>query len=88
MFTTCTSFAPQIAIRCRRGCGRGGSARASITLCRCTYSRPMRDGCRSVRRAAWQTERAAAEVLSLPLYPELTDEQVTVVCRAIDCLTD
>jgi dTDP-4-amino-4,6-dideoxygalactose transaminase len=33
------------------------------------------------------TERAAAEVLSLPLYPELTDEQVTTVCRAIDCLT-
>jgi dTDP-4-amino-4,6-dideoxygalactose transaminase len=34
------------------------------------------------------TERAAAEILSLPLYPELTDEQVTVVCRAIDCLAD
>jgi dTDP-4-amino-4,6-dideoxygalactose transaminase len=35
-----------------------------------------------------ETERAAAEVLSLPLYPELTDDQVAVVCRAIDCLTD
>jgi dTDP-4-amino-4,6-dideoxygalactose transaminase len=34
------------------------------------------------------TERAAAEVLSLPLYPELTDEQVATVCRAIDCLAD
>jgi dTDP-4-amino-4,6-dideoxygalactose transaminase len=34
-----------------------------------------------------ETERAAAEVLSLPLYPELTDEQVIQVCRAIDCLT-
>jgi dTDP-4-amino-4,6-dideoxygalactose transaminase len=33
------------------------------------------------------TERAAAEILSLPLYPELTDEQVTLVCRAIECLT-
>ena len=33
------------------------------------------------------TERTAAEVLSLPLYPELTDEQVMLVCRAIDCLT-
>ena len=34
------------------------------------------------------TERAAAEILSLPLYPELTDDQVTVVCRAIDFLAD
>ncbi|HEX3991150.1 MAG TPA: DegT/DnrJ/EryC1/StrS family aminotransferase [Acetobacteraceae bacterium] len=32
------------------------------------------------------TERAAAEVLSLPLYPELTEDQVGQVCRAIDCL--
>jgi dTDP-4-amino-4,6-dideoxygalactose transaminase len=35
-----------------------------------------------------ETERAASEVLSLPLYPELTDDQVNVVCRAIDCLAD
>jgi dTDP-4-amino-4,6-dideoxygalactose transaminase len=35
-----------------------------------------------------ETERAAAEVLSLPLYPELTDGQVKTVCHAIDCLTD
>ena len=31
-----------------------------------------------------ETERAAAEVLSLPLYPELTDEQVALVCAALD----
>ena len=30
------------------------------------------------------TERAATEVLSLPLYPELTDAQVALVCRALD----
>jgi dTDP-4-amino-4,6-dideoxygalactose transaminase len=30
-----------------------------------------------------ESERAAAEVLSLPLYPELTDEQVDTVARAI-----
>jgi dTDP-4-amino-4,6-dideoxygalactose transaminase len=30
-----------------------------------------------------QTERAAREVLSLPLYPELTDEQVGRVCEAL-----
>ncbi len=30
-----------------------------------------------------ETERAAAEVLSL-LYPELTEDQVAQVCRAID----
>ncbi len=29
------------------------------------------------------TEQAASEVLSLPLYPELTDEQVATVCTAI-----
>ncbi len=33
-----------------------------------------------------ETERAAAEVLSLPLYPELTDDQVMRVCEAIDFL--
>lgn len=31
-----------------------------------------------------QTERAAAEILSLPLYPELTDEQVAHVAAALD----
>lgn len=31
-----------------------------------------------------ESERAASEVLSLPLYPELTDEQVAAVCAAID----
>ena len=30
-----------------------------------------------------QTERAAREVLSLPLFPELTDEQVDIVCDAL-----
>lgn len=29
------------------------------------------------------TERASREVLSLPLYPELTDEEVGVVCQAL-----
>lgn len=33
-----------------------------------------------------ETERAAAEILSLPLYPELTDEQVARVCAAIGWL--
>jgi dTDP-4-amino-4,6-dideoxygalactose transaminase len=35
-----------------------------------------------------ESERAAAEVLSLPLYPELTQEQVSLVCGAIGCLTE
>jgi hypothetical protein len=34
------------------------------------------DGCR-------ETERASREVLSLPLYPELTDAQVETVCGAL-----
>jgi dTDP-4-amino-4,6-dideoxygalactose transaminase len=29
------------------------------------------------------TERAAAEVLSLPMFPELTDAQVAQVCEAL-----
>ena len=32
------------------------------------------------------SERAAAEVLSLPMYPELSDAQVTQVCEAIGAL--
>jgi dTDP-4-amino-4,6-dideoxygalactose transaminase len=31
-----------------------------------------------------ETERASGEILSLPLYPELTDEQVVLVCGALD----
>jgi hypothetical protein len=30
------------------------------------------------------TEQAAAEILSLPMYPELTDAQVAAVCAALD----
>jgi dTDP-4-amino-4,6-dideoxygalactose transaminase len=33
-----------------------------------------------------QTEAAAKEILSLPLYPELTDEQVDTVCAALSAL--
>ncbi len=28
-------------------------------------------------------EQAAAEILSLPLFPHMTDEQVAAVCRAV-----
>jgi dTDP-4-amino-4,6-dideoxygalactose transaminase len=30
------------------------------------------------------TERLAGEVLSLPMYPELTDEEARAVARAVD----
>jgi dTDP-4-amino-4,6-dideoxygalactose transaminase len=30
-----------------------------------------------------EAERAAREVLSLPLYPEMTDDQVDRVCEAL-----
>jgi dTDP-4-amino-4,6-dideoxygalactose transaminase len=36
--------------------------------------------------ACRETERAAAEVLSLPMFPELTDAQVDQVCAAIRAL--
>jgi len=32
-----------------------------------------------------ETERAADEILSLPMYPELTETQVKQVCAALDC---
>jgi dTDP-4-amino-4,6-dideoxygalactose transaminase len=32
------------------------------------------------------TEAAATRVLSLPLYPELTDDQVATICSALRCL--
>jgi aminotransferase EvaB len=35
-----------------------------------------------------ETERAAAEVLSLPCFPELTDAEVDLVCRALDAALD
>lgn len=35
-----------------------------------------------------ETERAAREVLSLPCFPELTDAEVEVVCRALDAALD
>jgi dTDP-4-amino-4,6-dideoxygalactose transaminase len=31
-----------------------------------------------------ETERAAAEILSLPMYPELTETQIEQVCAALD----
>jgi dTDP-4-amino-4,6-dideoxygalactose transaminase len=33
-----------------------------------------------------ETERAAGEILSLPVYPELTDDEVTTVCAALKTL--
>jgi dTDP-4-amino-4,6-dideoxygalactose transaminase len=30
-----------------------------------------------------ETEAAAGQILSLPLYPELTEDQVTSVCAAV-----
>ena len=33
------------------------------------------------------SERASAEVLSLPMFPELTNEQVEIVCAALSRLT-
>ncbi len=36
--------------------------------------------------ACRETERAAAEVMSLPMYPELTGDQVALVCEALRSL--
>ena len=43
------------------------------------------------RRALFElpaTERAAREVLSLPMYPELRQEQIEAVCNAVTALTE
>lgn len=36
----------------------------------------------------WQTETIATQILSLPMYPELTDEQVDTVCELITSWDD
>ena len=43
----------------------------------------MRAGSRWAPPAARETARAAQEVFSLPMYPELADEQVERVCAAL-----
>ncbi len=35
------------------------------------------------RHALPQSEKAANEVLSLPLYPEMTDDQISTVAQAV-----
>jgi len=30
-----------------------------------------------------ETEKAAREILSMPMFPQLTDEQVEIVCQAV-----
>ena len=58
------------------------SARSSTTRSRCTCSPPS-------HRWAGQpgdfpvAEKAAREILSLPLYPEMTDEQARAVAQAV-----
>ncbi len=70
-------------LRCRRGCAPQGSAPAFTIRARCICSRRIVDdvalgpsGCRT-------TEVAAEQVLSLPIYAELTDAQVSQVCEAL-----
>jgi dTDP-4-amino-4,6-dideoxygalactose transaminase len=46
----------------------------------------LQDAYRGLGHQAWHlpvTERAAAELLSLPMFPELTDEQIDGVCSAV-----
>ena len=61
---------------------RRASRPASTIPCPSTCSRPTRTaaGARARSRTA---ERAADEVLSLPMYPEMTPEHVDAVCRAV-----
>jgi dTDP-4-amino-4,6-dideoxygalactose transaminase len=46
------------------------------------HQQPAYQSCISVAGSLLNSERAAAEVLSLPMYPELTDEQVDSVAEA------
>ena len=60
-----------------------GSGPASTIRVRYTCNRPIAGAWRSGLRVADATETAAEQVLSLPIYPELTDAQVTRVCEAL-----
>ena len=81
--TTSTSCARRSVPQCNRDCARQGLAPAFTTPSRCICSRHIEgrvalgpSGCRI-------TEDRAAQVLSLPMYPELTDAQVAQVCEAL-----
>ena len=73
----------------RRGAGgncvRRASAPASIIRCRCICSRPIAAAWRLVRGVPRDRARRR-EVLSLPMYPELTGDQVAQVCEALRSL--
>ena len=60
---------------------RAASARSSTTRSRSTASRRSHRSRKASRLP--NVERAAAEILSLPLYPELTDAQAAAVVAAV-----
>ena len=62
--------------------GEGHRERRSIIRCRCTCSPASRIS--ATRQGACpESERAANEVLSLPIYPELTSAQLDEVIDAV-----
>ena len=70
-------------LRCRRGCARRGSGPAFTIRARCICSRRIAGAWRSGRRVAGPQRLRREQVLSLPIYPELTDGQVAQVCEAL-----
>ena len=65
----------------RRPGRRRASTPASTTRCRCTCSAASARS--AIRRAISRRERAAKEVLALPLFPGLTTDQQEFVVASI-----
>ena len=79
---TSTPSGPSGATSCWRTSRRRASAARSTIRCRCTCS-PASPTWAIGRGSLPVTERAMAEVLSLPIYPELTEAQQGLVVDTI-----
>ena len=52
------------------------------TICR-GYKKLIRPAVELVERRQWRQERLAGEMLSLPCFPGMTDEEIDHVCEAL-----
>jgi dTDP-4-amino-4,6-dideoxygalactose transaminase len=81
--TTSSRSPTRGATRCASTWRRAASARTSSIPCRCTCRSASRD--LAYPRGAFPVaEKAAETCISLPIFPELTDEQVGFVVESVN----